>query len=303
MIICYLGPRGTSDFRAISLLRSVEGPEPLPMSSISDVVETVNYTPGALGIIPLENSTDGEMTINLDKLIFEVENVMIREEVVLAESIDAYCLDPAVQPTTVVSHPLILDLCTKYIKQHSLVTRHALSTAEAARYVADNRDPTVIALAPMVVGESHGLSLVANAVMDVPDIRTRYVLLGREVAPPSGDDRTSLVVTPTSDRVGFLSEVAAIFSRHGVNMNHILSRPLSAKIGNYAMHIVLEGHIYDEQISSMVGELFELDATIKLLGSYPRWRGIDVSVPSPNLPRGSVGTLEALISHSTLSRR
>lgn len=293
MIIAYLGPEGTSDHRAISLLKSVKELEPLPMTSISDVVETVNFTPQLLGIIPLENSTDGEMTTNLDKLIFEAENVLIREEVVLAESINAYCLDPSIPPVTVVSHPLILDLCSNYIKQHSLAVRHSLSTTEAARLVMDEHDPTLIALAPPVVGEAFDLELVANSVMNVPDIRTRYVMIGREVALPTGDDRTSVVITPNNDHVGFLSAVAGKFAENDVNMNHILSRPLAAKVGNYSMHIVFEGHITDAKVQALMADLVTLDASVKLLGSYPRWRGVEVCTPSPNLPKGSVDlTLE-----------
>ncbi len=290
MIICYLGPEGTSDLRAISLLKTVDDLEALPMSSVSDVIETVNFTPGCLGIIPLENSTDGELTTNLDKLIFDYDSVLIREEVVLNESIDAFCVDPGVPHTQVLSHPLILDLCSMYIKQQGLTLRHTLSTSEACRIVATDHDSTLVALAPPIVGESYGLELVSNAVMDVPDIRTKYVMIGREVAAPTGDDRTSIVITPTSDRVGFLAEVSKIFAANRVNMNQILSRPLSAKLGNYCFLVVFEGHVSDPPISAMFAELLALDASVKLLGSYPRWRGSEVSTPSTCLPRGGVDT-------------
>ncbi len=295
MIICFLGPEGTSDYRALSLLRSHLNLEPLPMSSLIDVIETVNFTPGCLGIIPIENSTDGQMTTILDKLIFDFENVMIREEVVLAERIDAFCLDPNVQASTVISHPLILDLCSQYIKAQSLTTRHSLSTAEACRTILEDNDPTAIALAPQIVGESFGLELVSNGVMDVSDIRTRYFVIGREISEKTGSDRTSIVVTPTLDRVGFLADVATVFAKNGVNMNHILSRPLSAKIGTYCFHIVLEGHMGDPGVVALMDDLLELDASIKLLGSYPRWSGVDVATPASNLPKGSIERVGAKI--------
>ena len=288
MIVCYLGPEGTSDFRALALLCHHSDLEPLPMSSIAEVLETVNFTPGCVGIIPIENSTDGQMTPILDKLIFDFENVVIREEVVLAERIDAFCLDPNVSAMTVISHPLILDLCSQYIKAQSLITRHSLSTAESCRTVIDSNDPTLIALAPQVVGESFGLELVANGVMDVSDIRTRYFLIGREVSAPSGCDRTSIVVTPTVDRIGFLSDVASLFAKHNINMNHILSRPLSAKIGTYCFQIVLEGHVNDPAVVDLFADLGGLDASVKLLGSYPRWKGVEVSTPALNLPKGKM---------------
>ena len=288
MLICYLGPEGTSDLRAISLLRTVGDSDPLPMSSVSDVIETVNYTPGCLGIIPLENSTDGEISTNVDKLIFDYDSVYIREEVVLSERIDAFCVDPEAPHTQVLSHPQILDLCSQYIKQQGLTVRHTLSTAEACRTVSQSGDPTLVALAPPVVGEDRGLVPVSNAVMDVPDIRTRYVLIGREVAAPTGDDRSAIVITPATDRVGFLAAVTRMFAEHGINMNQILSRPLSAKLGNYCFVVIFEGHVTDPAVTGLLESLVDLDASVKLLGSYPRWRGTEVSTPSASLPRGGV---------------
>ncbi|TAN26910.1 MAG: ACT domain-containing protein [Actinomycetota bacterium] len=288
MIVCYLGPAGTSDHRAIDLLTTVTDPEPLPMSSVAEIIQTVNYMPGSLGVVPLEDSTNGELTTILDRLIFDVESVLIREEVVLVEDICAFGSDPDAMITTVVSHPLILDLCSQFIKERGLVTLHAASTAEACRIVREEAGPGVVALAPPKVGQNAGLQLHTAEVLDTPDIRTRYVLIGREVAPRSGDDKTSVVVTPSADKVGFLAELSSRFARHSVNMTSILSRPLQARIGNYAFHIICEGHISDSSVQAALDDLLEFGASVKLLGSYPRWKGIEVTTPSSLLPLGSV---------------
>ncbi len=288
VIVCFLGPAGTSDNRAIELLSTVSDPEPLPMASVAEIIQTVNYMPGSLGVIPLEDSTNGELTTILDRLIFDVESVLIREEVVLVEDICAFGTDPELVINTVVSHPLILDLCSQFIKERGLATRHAVSTAEACRMVKEENGTGAVALAPPKVGQAAGLQLNAVEVLDTPDIRTRYVLIGREVAPRSGDDKTSIVVTPAVDRVGFLAEVAARFAKHNVNMTSILSRPLQAKIGNYAFHITCEGHISDGGVQNAIDELIEFGASVKLLGSYPRWKGVEVTTPSSLLPLGSI---------------
>ena len=293
MIVCYLGPAGTSDHRAIDLLTTVTDPERLPMSSVAEIIETVNYMPGCLGIIPLEDSTNGELTTILDRLIFEVESVLIREEVVLVEDICAFGTDPDGVITTVISHPLILDLCSQFIKERGLATQHAVSTAEACRVVREEAGLGAVALAPPKVGQGAGLQVNATEVLDTPDIRTRYVLIGREVAPRSGDDKTSVVVTPSTDRVGFLAELSSRFARHNVNMTSILSRPLQARIGNYAFHIICEGHVSDRDVQAALDDLLEFGASVKLLGSYPRWKGIEVTTPSSLLPLGSVDSSSA----------
>lgn len=288
VIVCYLGPAGTSDYRAVDLLSTVVDPEPLPMSSVAEIIQTVNYMPGCLGIVPLEDSTNGELTTILDRLIFDADSVLIREEVVLVEDICAFGTDPDMVITSVVSHPLVLDLCSQFIKERGLATRHAISTAEACRIVVEEAGSGLVALAPPRVGESSGLQVNATEVLDTPDLRTRYVLIGSEVAPRSGDDKTSVVVTPAVDRVGFLAEVAARFAKHNVNMTSILSRPLQARIGNYAFHITCEGHISDPGVQGAIDELLDFGASVKLLGSYPRWKGIEVTTPSSLLPLGSI---------------
>ena len=71
-------------------------------------------------------------------------------------------------------------------------------------------------------------------------------------------------------------------------MNQILSRPLTAKLGNYCFVVIFEGHVTDPDVTGLLEALVELDASVKLLGSYPRWRGTEVSTPSSSLPRGGV---------------
>lgn len=300
MIVTYLGPAGTSDFRAIDLLSTVRDPEPLPMTSVNEIIQTVNYMPGCLGIVPLEDSIDGELTIILDKLIFSASSILIREEVVLTEEIRAFSRDGRSAITTAVSHPMILELCSQFVRERGLAAVHTTSTAEACRIVAQASDAGFVALAPPQVGFRAGLSVSADQVMDMPDIRTRYALIGREVAMPTGDDKTSIVVTPSSDRVGFLADISACFAKHGINMTSILSRPLQAKLGNYSFHITCSGHITDVAVQAVIDELVEVGASVKLLGSYPRWEGIEVTSPSPSLPLGSVDKSSSLQERAKL---
>lgn len=285
-LICFTGPTGTSDHRAIRLFSSVDEYEPLPMPSISEVIQTVNYTAGCFGVVPMENSTDGELTTILDRLIFETTQVRIQEEVVLAEGVSAFGLTESDSVATVISHPLILELCSRFIKERGLLTRHALSTSDACRSVVLERDPTMIALAPPEVGVMFELKVMDEGVLDVPEIRTRYALIGQGIAPRTTYDKTSLVITPTADKVGSLSEISTVFASHGVNMVSILSRPLQAKIGLHAFYVVCEGHVSESGVYATLKDLIEGGSSIKLLGSFPRWRGTEVTTPFASLPMG-----------------
>ena len=288
MLVCFTGPKGTSDYRAIELFDSIGKYEPLPMPSVTEVIQTVNNTPGCYGILPMENSTDGEMTTILDRLIFGSTNVRIQGEVVLAEGIACFGLTGQEMFTSVISHPMVLDLSSRFIKERGLTTRHALSTSDACRTVVVERDPTLVALAPPEVGEMFDLTMYASQVSDVNEIRTRYVLIGQEITAPTGRDKTSLIVTPSADTVGSLAKVAQIFTDAEVNMVSIMSRPLQAKLGMHSFSITCEGHILEEPVSHAVASLLASGTSVKVLGSYPKWKGVEVTTPFDSLPLGSL---------------
>jgi prephenate dehydratase len=262
------------------------------MSSVTEVIQTVDHTKGCFGVVAIENSTEGELTTVTDKLIFDAAKVRILDEAVLAESMCAFGLGDASLASTVVSHPLVLDLCSRFIRERGLAVRHVLSTAEACRIVAHDNDLSQVALAPLVVGRSSGLKLYEEAVLDVPEIRTRYVLIGQGLGARSGRDRTILAITPSTDTVGSLQAVAGVFSAHDVNMTAILSRPLQAKLGFHTFHITCDGHLLDDPMSSVVRSLLHDGHAVKHLGSFPRWGGVEVTTPFATLPLGSVDRSE-----------
>jgi prephenate dehydratase len=299
-VIGYEGPPGTSDQRAVSLVRTVPSVEALPLASVDEVLYTVDKTPKLLGIIPVETSTDGELTTVLDQLIFNTSTVYIREEVVLIESIQGFCLGDLSEIDTVVSHPDVLKLSKRFINENRLQVRQAASTTLACEAVLAEHNPSLLALAPEAVGLSSGLRKTRQSVTDVPDIRTRYFLIGHDVADPTGHDRTSLVVIPSVDRAGTLAELSNCFAENNVNMFSIMSRPLQARLGVHAFFITCEGHAVDEPMVDLFQKLLvDLGATLKLLGSYPTWIGEEVTAPYAAIPPGSVDR----DSHQTLVDR
>jgi prephenate dehydratase len=286
--LLYEGPPGTSDHRASALFRTVARLDVFPISSIREVLYTVEHTPGAFGVVPVENSIDGELLANIDLVAFECANVRFSEEVVLIEEIHAFRLPgSASHPTVVVSHPDILRLCGSFIVQEGLSERRVVSTEEAVRLVTHERDTAQVALAPAAVGARAGLERIPTTVANAPDIRTRYVLAGQEVSAPTGADRTSLLVTPAMDQPGSLERVSRSFSTNNVNMLSIVSRPLG-RPRSHCFHIVCEGHVVDDSIQKALRDLLSSAASIKLLGAYPQWSGDEVSVPYAGAPLGSV---------------
>jgi prephenate dehydratase len=139
------------------------------------------------------------------------------------------------------------------------------------------------------VAQPFDLVTVAAGIEDLPDLKTRFIVVGREVAPPTGDDKTTLVVAPTVDRSGTLVGLLEAFVENDVNMVSLLSRPLRAQLGTHCFQITLEGHISDPAVQAAVRRLWDKGARVKVLGSFPAWTGDQVVTPFDSMPAASVG--------------
>jgi len=283
-MVAMAGPLGSSDHRSLELL-GIADVDPLPMPSLADVVDTVASTPGCFGVVPIENSIDGELTLALDRLVFSPEGVHIIAEAVLGEEIWAMGLPGATSIHTVISHSMILDLCGNFIRHNGLRVVHSVSTASACEEVVRLRDLGTAALAPPRVALEVGLVEYDRRVTELGELRTRYALIGQELPDQTGDDRTRLVITPGYDAAGSLATIAQRFAQHNVNMFSIISRPLTASEDLHCFVVGAAGHVRDESLKGLIRDLNDDGHSVKLLGSYPRWRGASVAAPSSYLPR------------------
>jgi chorismate mutase/prephenate dehydratase len=284
-MICFAGPLGSSDHRVIELFGFTEF-DPLPMPSVEEVIFTVSTTPGLLGVLPIENSTEGELTLTLDRLIFDADDALIVGEAVLAEEIWGFSLNGEASVHTAVSHSMILDLCADFIRHRGLSVKHAVSTKAACDEVVNALDVGLMALAPPSVGAQAGLNAVETQVARVSELRTRYALIANSLPAPTGADRTMLAIVPRYDAVGALSEIAGQFKSHDVNMTSILSRPLAGERDVHCFVVVADGHAHAEPVRSLLRSLLRAGHQVKLMGCYPRWTAKEVVTPSTQLPRG-----------------
>ena len=290
-ILCYLESDGALALEAIDKLRTVAPSEVLPMPTVAQVLETVEHTPGSAGMLPIEDSYDGETLSVYDRLVFESWNAYIRDEVVVSDSLDAFAIsaDAGEAARIAVSSPRGIEHCFRFVQEHGLGVRYADTTTEACRLVAASSDEGLVAIAPTRVALEFGLVTIAASIEDLPDLKTRFIVVAREVAEPTGDDKTTLVVTPAVDRSGTLVDLLGAFGENDVNMVSLLSRPLRASVGTHCFQITCEGHVTDPPLQAVVRRLWEKGARVKVLGSFPAWTGDQVMTPFDTLPMASVG--------------
>ena len=118
---------------------------------------------------------------------------------------------------------------------------------------------------------AYGLHVLEREV--APHNRTRYAVLGRELAQPTGYDATAFITKPLDDRVGMLKDILAEFARRGINILDMHSEN-DIKTQKLQIYIEAEGHIKDEVMSRAIAhvekQVIGREKSIRLLGSFPR---------------------------------
>lgn len=268
--VAYFGPAGTFTHMAA---RSAFGMAAryLEAATIPAVFDAVAHETTTYGVVPIENSTEGGVTYTLDS--FLSTDVMIRAEIVM--DVDQ-CLvarhDDMSKFERVYSHPQALAQCREWIAKHlpraQVVV--SLSTSSAAREAAS--DDTAAAIASRLAAELTGLLVVRQGVQDRKENATRFVVLAKQDAPPTGKDRTSLVFS-TRDQRGALRRVLEIFDEEGINLSRIESRPRRGERWQYVFFTDLEGHRLDPNVTRALARLETKCDMVRVLGSYPRTSG------------------------------
>jgi prephenate dehydratase len=146
----------------------------------------------------------------------------------------------------------------------------ANSNAEAARIIAEEHDGVSAAVAPSLAAKIYGLEVLANDIEDHPENTTRFVLVAQNaVPPPTGHDKTTIVVFQRTDRPGSLLAILQEFAARAINLVKLESRPTKRGLGDYCFIIDLEGHLSDELVADCLRDVRSKVEDIKFLGSYP----------------------------------
>ncbi len=272
MRFAFLGPAGTFTEEA---LLSFAGPDvdTVACVSIEEVFEAVERGRAELGVVPIENSVEGSVNATLDSLAFDTD-LEIQAEVVLdvhhalvaAKGVELSAI------RVVASHPQASGQCRRWLAKHlpGCAIVAANSTAEAVRRAAE--EPGTAAIGTRLAAELYGASILEPAIEDFAGNQTRFVVIGRGIAPRSDSDKSSLALFLKQDRPGALLMILSEFAYGGINLTKIQSRPTKRVLGEYMFFVDLEGHVDDPNIRLALDCLKLKLREVKVLGSYPRAR-------------------------------
>ena len=271
MKLGYLGPEGTFSYCVARQLQTSLGHDVELVSNTSIPALFALLSQGQLdkALVPVENSVEGSVTTTMDSLV-ALKGFGIEQEIV--EPISHALMirkgnDPS-ELTSIISHPQPLGQCRRYLHEHfpNIALDPRLSTATAAQEVTEK--DTVGVIGHKQLADRYNLDIVQCDIQDTKTNQTRFLLLSQSNTPPSGSDKTSIVFSTGKDQPGSLVTILQLFSKAGINLTRIESRPTKLELGEYNFFVDCEGHQDQEPLASVLAEVKSIALFFKSLGSY-----------------------------------
>jgi chorismate mutase/prephenate dehydratase len=266
MTIAYFGPEATFTHQA-AIRKFGSSLNYSPHKTIADVFTEVSKRRADYGVVPIENSTEGVVTHTLD--MFVDSDLKVVAQIILPIQQCLLGKGPREQIKKIFSHPQPLAQCRMYLQRnfHNAEIVETSSTTRAAELAG--KEPHAAAIASSLAAERYGLQILDKDIQDTATNATRFLVLGRQCSPPTGNDRTSLMLS-IADKVGALHHALAPFSRYKLNMTRIESRPNKRKVWEYFFFLDFDGHYLDKKVERALGEVEKACNFTKVLGSYPK---------------------------------
>lgn len=272
--VAYLGPEGTFSEEVALAYAARYGGSLVAFASFPALVSAAETGLTDCAILPIENSLEGAVSGTVDLLIHETM-LKIRGELVLPvrHFLQVVPGTTLADIKTVTSHPQALGQCRRFLERclPGVEQVAALSTAASVATVMEAGDRSQAGIGTLRAGELYGAEVLAHDIQDNHNNVTRFVVLAREDAPPTGRDKTSICFGVKANVPGSLIEILSELASADIQMTKVESRPKKSKLGDYYFLVDVEGHRLDPRIADALGRVEAKAAELMIFGSYPEF--------------------------------
>ena len=267
MDIAFLGPEGTFTQQAV-FKHFGHAVKTIPVTTINEIFSSVESDNCQFGVVPVENSTEGVISHTLDRFSTSPLQICGEVEIRVHQNLMGNITSLA-EITEVYSHQQSLAQCRQWLDNHlpGVKLTAVSSNAEAARLASINKQTA--AIAGIVAAEVYNLEILEKSIEDEPNNTTRFIIIGQQSPTPTGNDKTSLLVS-TGNQPGALHKILEPFAKLGIGMVNIESRPSRQGLWDYLFFIDIEGHSDDVVVSQALDIVKDSVKMFRLLGSYPK---------------------------------
>ena len=240
-----------------------------PCDSIKEVFRTVEDGSVDFGVVPAENSLEGAVNQTYDQLLQTPLKISGEIKIRISHCLLALPGKTLDDITKVYSHPQALAQCQTFLESLRATVEPAYDTAGSAKRIRKESIPNAAAIAGERAASLYGLNILRRDVEDDPENYTRFFVVGKNDAAPTGKDKTSIVFG-TAHKPGSLHKALNELATRGINLAKIESRPIKGTPWEYHFFVDFEGHRNDPPCSDALRALSNSTTFVKILGSYPR---------------------------------
>ncbi len=240
----------------------------IPMATFGEVMQAIQDSSAAYGVLPIENSSTGTLTDIFD-LLAEYDNFIIGEHLVKIEH-NLWGI-PGAQLSDirkVYSHRQGLLQCSEFLNLHPEIEQIEFgSTAGCARLILEENDISQAAIASERAGGYLGLNLLQASIHNEANNTTRFIVISNKKVFIKGAQRTSICFA-LPHKSGSLYHALSHFIYNNINMTKIESRPIAGKAFAYRFFVDIEGSLDEPAVKNALHCIKEEAIEMKILGCY-----------------------------------
>lgn len=264
--IGYLGPAGSFTHSA-AMLKFGQSVEYEPLTDIKSIFSEVEKGHCDFAVVPVENTTGGGVIETLDA--FVETSVLVCSELQMAIHHNLMAKCPLDKIEKIYSKPEVFAQCRNWLTAtfKEAKTIPAASTAKAVQMAVEEEGAA--AIGSKAAAELYGIQIVCENIEDISNNVTRFFIISKKDAKPTGDDKTAILFS-TAHKAGALADVLDVMRKHDINLTNIESRPSKKRQWEYYFFMDFVGHRTEENVKKTLQEVKTHCLQLSVLGSFPR---------------------------------
>ena len=266
----FLGPEGTFTQTAV-FKHFGHSARALPFGTIDEVFQEVESGDADFGVVPIENSTEGTVNNTLDMFLSSPLKINGEIELRIEQHLMGR-MQGLDKIERICAHEQSLAQTRGWLREYlpHVELIGVSSNAVGARRARDE-DGTA-AIGGEAAAEVYGLDILVSNIEDQGDNATRFLVVGRALLTPSGQDKTTIMMSSEDTRKGsgVLYSMLKPLADAGISMNRIESRPSRRRNWDYVFFVDMDGHAEESPLRGALAEIESLSSLFRVIGAYPR---------------------------------
>lgn len=243
-----------------------------PCESFDAVFDAVVSNQCGSALIPIENSLAGSIHQNYDLLLRHNLHIVGEHFLRVQHCLIAMPGAKKEEIKKAISHPQALGQCAAFLRTHGIKAEQVYDTAGSVKLLKESGERDVAAIASRRAAELYGMQILEEGIEDNPENYTRFLAIQHEAKIPEGESKTSIVFT-LKNVPGSLFKAMSVFALRDIDLTKIESRPLQGSPWDYLFYIDFIGATHEEITKRALDHLGEYALTLRVLGSYARFKG------------------------------